>query len=71
VVPSEPLPRPRSAPAPEELLAPVETLPGVGPAVRRKLLRLGVATVGDVLALCPRRYERPVAERTIADLFGD
>ncbi len=71
VVPSGRLPRPRSAPAPEELLAPVETLPGVGAAVRRKLGRLGVATVGDMLSLCPRRYERPVAERTIAQLFGD
>jgi ATP-dependent DNA helicase RecG len=39
--------------------------------VRRKLGRLGIATVGDMLALRPRRYERPVAERTIAELFGD
>ncbi|MGL6278439.1 MAG: ATP-dependent DNA helicase RecG [Gaiella sp.] len=71
VVPSGPLPRPRSAPAPEELLAPIETIPGVGPAVRRKLGRLGIVTVGDMLAHRPHRYERPVAERTIAQLFGD
>ena len=36
-------------PRPERLEAPVETLPGVGPAVRRKLGRLGIATVGDLL----------------------
>jgi ATP-dependent DNA helicase RecG len=71
VVPAGPLPRPRAAPRPEALQEPIETLPGVGPAVRRRLARLGVTTVGDMLALRPRRYERPVAERTIAELFGD
>ena len=49
----------------------METLPGVGPAVRRKLGRLGIATVGDVLAHRPRRYESAAEERTIAELFGD
>jgi ATP-dependent DNA helicase RecG len=53
------------------LEAPVETLPGVGPAVRRKLGRLGITTVGDLLALRPRRYETAAEERTIAGLFGD
>ena len=42
--------RPRLGPRPDALDAPVETLPGVGPAVRRKLVRLGLETVGDVLA---------------------
>jgi ATP-dependent DNA helicase RecG len=46
----------------------VETLPGVGPALRRRLARLGLQTVGDVLAHRPRRYEQPVPERTIAAL---
>ena len=50
---------------------PAETLPGVGPAVRRKLGRLGISTVGDVLAHRPRRYETAAEERTIAELFGD
>ena len=58
-------------PHPEALERPVETLPGVGPAVRRKLGRLGIATVGDVLAHRPRRYESAAEERTIAQLFGD
>ena len=60
-----------SAPRPERLDLPVETLPGVGPAVRRKLARLGIATVGDVLAHRPHRYESAAEERTIAALFGE
>ena len=64
-------PQPRSAPRPERLDRPVETLPGVGPAVRRKLGRLGIATVGDLLAHRPRRYESAADERTIATLFGE
>jgi ATP-dependent DNA helicase RecG len=64
-------PPPRSLPRPETLARPVETLPGVGPAVRRKLGRLGIETVGDVLAHRPRRYESAAEERTIAQLAGD
>ncbi len=58
-------------PRPDALEALVETLPGVGPAVRRKLGRLGIATVGDLLAHRPRRYESAAEERTIATLFGE
>ena len=43
-------PRPRSAPRPEALEAGVETLPRVGPAVRGRLAKLGLRTVGDLLA---------------------
>jgi ATP-dependent DNA helicase RecG len=64
-------PSTRSLPRPERLELPVETLPGVGPAVRRKLGRLGISTVGDLLAHRPRRYESAAEERTIAALFGD
>jgi ATP-dependent DNA helicase RecG len=60
-----------SIPRPSLLDRPVDTLPGVGPAVRRKLGRLGIETVGDVLAHRPRRYESAAEERTIAELFGD
>jgi ATP-dependent DNA helicase RecG len=49
----------------------VETLPGVGPTAARRLARLGLRSVGDVLAHRPRRYERPAPERTISELFGD
>jgi ATP-dependent DNA helicase RecG len=61
----------RSIPRPSLLDRPVDTLAGVGPAVRRKLGRLGIETVGDVLAHRPRRYESAAEERTIAELFGD
>jgi ATP-dependent DNA helicase RecG len=64
-------PRPRSAPRPEALEAGVETLPRVGTAVRGRLAKLGLRTVGDLLAHRPRRYERPIDERSIRDLFGE
>src|SRR5574340_1397142 len=64
-------PRPRSAPRSDRLAAPVEALEGVGPAVRRRLARVGVETVGDLLWQGPRRYERPLREKRICDLFGD
>jgi ATP-dependent DNA helicase RecG len=58
-------------PRPEVLERPVETLAGVGPALRRKLGRLGIATIGDLLAHRPRRYESAAEQRTIVGLFGD
>ncbi len=64
-------PRPRSAPRPGRLELGVDTLPGVGPAVARRLRKLGLSTVGDVLAHRPRRYEEPAPARTIAELFGE
>jgi ATP-dependent DNA helicase RecG len=39
--------------------------------VARKLRRLGLETIGDMLGHRPRRYERPVPERAISELFGD
>jgi ATP-dependent DNA helicase RecG len=60
-----------SAPDPEALLRPVDTLAGVGPTVRRKLARLGLRTVGDLLAHRPRRYEQPAPMRPVAQLFGE
>jgi ATP-dependent DNA helicase RecG len=64
-------PRPPSAPRPERLEAPLETLHGVGQAVARRLARLGLATVGDLLWQRPRRYEEPVPTKRISDLFGE
>jgi len=43
----------------------------VGTTVRKRLARLGLSTVGDLLAYRPRRYERPVDEKSIAELHGD
>jgi ATP-dependent DNA helicase RecG len=64
-------PAPRSAPRPEALELGVETLSGVGPTAKRRLAKLGLRTVGDLLLHRPRRYEQPVPELRIADLFGD
>ena len=63
--------RPRGFPRPALLDAPLETLPGVGVQLRRRLARLGLETVRDALECRPRRYERAAPERRICDLFGD
>jgi len=63
--------RPRGFPRPDALDRAVDVLPGVGPAVKKKLQRLGLETVGDLLTHRPFRYEEPVPERRIADLQGD
>ncbi len=64
-------PRPRLFPRADALARSVETLPGVGPALKRKLDRLGLVTVGDLLEHRPFRYELPVEELRIAELGGD
>jgi len=64
-------PPPRSAPRRQRLAAPIESLHGVGPTLARRLGRLGLETVGDLLLQRPRRYEEPVPTRRICDLFGD
>ena len=58
-------------PRPEVLGRTLDVLPGVGPAVRRRLAKLGLETVADLLDHRPFRYERPVAEVRIADLGGE
>jgi ATP-dependent DNA helicase RecG len=62
---------PRGRPRPQRLEEGVRTLPGVGPALEKRLAKLGLRRVRDVLEHRPRRYEAPVAERRIADLFGE
>jgi ATP-dependent DNA helicase RecG len=64
-------PRPRSAPSPERLEASVESLDGVGPTIARRLGKLDLRTVGDLLWQRPRRYEQPVPTKRICELFGD
>jgi ATP-dependent DNA helicase RecG len=49
----------------------LRVLPGVGPALEKRLAKLGLRRVRDVLEHRPRRYEAPVPERRIADLFGE
>ena len=64
-------PRPRSAPLPERLEASVEGLQGVGPTLRRRLAKIGIERIGDLVWQGPRRYERPVPTKRISELFGD
>jgi ATP-dependent DNA helicase RecG len=46
----------------------VDVLPGVGATIRRKLGKLGLETVGDLLYTAPFRH---VGARTISSLFGE
>jgi ATP-dependent DNA helicase RecG len=64
-------PRPPLFPQPERLEASLETLRGVGPRLLRKLERLGLRTVADLLEHAPRRYEAAAPERRIADLLAE
>jgi ATP-dependent DNA helicase RecG len=64
-------PRTRGFPRPERLELPVETLDGVGPSVARRIAKLGLVHVGDLLWQRPRRYEEPVPAKRINELFGD
>jgi ATP-dependent DNA helicase RecG len=56
---------------PERLEAPLEMLPGVGPTLKKRLTKLGLERVGDLLDHRPRRYEPAAPEKRIADLFGE
>jgi ATP-dependent DNA helicase RecG len=68
--PAEAWTRPRTFPRPETLGRRVDALAGVGPSVSKRLARLGLRTVGDLLSHPPFRYETPVPERRIAELGG-
>ncbi|HSL63194.1 MAG TPA: ATP-dependent DNA helicase RecG, partial [Gaiellaceae bacterium] len=61
----------RTAPRAARLAAGVDTLAGVGPALARKLARLGLRTLGDLLHHRPHRYEEAAPQRAIRDLWGD
>src|SRR5436190_13724279 len=63
-------PATRARPQPGRLEAPLDTLPGVGPKLKRTLAKLGLETVRDLLEHRPRRYEAAVPEVPIAALAG-
>jgi ATP-dependent DNA helicase RecG len=56
---------------PQRLDLPLETLPGIGATLRRRLAGLGLETVRDVLEHRPRRYESAADEVRIVDLPRD
>src|SRR4051812_21006461 len=64
-------PRPRLRPQPEVLERSLDTLPGVGPALRGKLAKLGLRSLRDLLEHRPRDYQQAVGETPISDLFGE
>jgi ATP-dependent DNA helicase RecG len=43
----------------------------VGPSLAKKLGRIGLRTIRDLLEHRPHRYEEPVPERAIADVLAD
>ncbi|MGD9710587.1 MAG: DEAD/DEAH box helicase, partial [Thermomicrobiales bacterium] len=73
-VPSQPASSPvvrRAYAVPQlDVDAPVGMLPRVGPAVAKKLVRLGIETVGDVLRNMPRRHIDYSRMSTIRDAAG-
>ena len=64
-------PATRGRPRPQRLEASLDSLPGVGATLKRKLASLGIATVRDLLEHVPRRYETAADEVAIAELHGD
>ena len=64
-------PATRGRPRPQRLETALDTLHGVGPTLKRRLAKLGLETVRDLLEHRPRRYEAAVPEVAIAALAGD
>ncbi len=62
--------RPKGFGRPERLDEPLESLPGIGQSLSRKLRPLGLATVRDLLFRRPRRYEPEAGEVTVSQLWG-
>jgi ATP-dependent DNA helicase RecG len=62
--------RPRGWARPEQLLLGVDSLPGVGATLGKRLRALGIETIGDLLLRRPRRYEQAAEEVPISQLWG-
>src|SRR6266536_146732 len=60
----------RGRPHPERLDRDLEALPAVGVTLRRRLAKLGLGTIRDLLEHRPRRYEPAVEEVPIVALGG-
>src|SRR5436190_14000863 len=68
--PPVPWPPTRGRPRPERLDRELDALPGVGVTLKRKLAKLGLHTIRDLLEHRPHRYESAVEEVAIAALGG-
>src|SRR5439155_17306139 len=69
--PPQAWPATRGRPQPQRLDRELDVLPGVGVALKRKLAKLGLYTIRDLLQHRPHRYEPAVDEVAIAALGGD
>jgi len=63
-------PATRGRPQPQRLERELDVLPGVGVTLKRKLAKLGLVTLRDLLEHRPHRYESAVEEVPIAALGG-
>src|ERR687888_417974 len=63
-------PATRGRPQPRRLEVELDALPGVGATLKRRLAKLGLRTIRDLLEHRPRRYESAVEEVAIASLGG-
>ncbi len=68
--PPQAWPATRGRPQPQRLDLGLDALPGVGVTLKRKLAKLGLVTVRDLLEHRPRRYESAADEVAIAALGG-
>jgi ATP-dependent DNA helicase RecG len=64
-------PATRGRPRPQRLEVDLDALPGVGATLQRRLAKLGLLTIRDLLEHRPRRYESAADEVSIADLRGE
>jgi ATP-dependent DNA helicase RecG len=64
-------PATRGRPQPRHLDAALDTLPGVGPTLKRRLAKFGLETVRDLLEHRPFRYEAAVPEVAIAAMHAE
>ena len=55
---------------PQALERGLETLPGIGPAQKGKLAKLGLRTPRDLLEHRPRGYQQALGQTPISELFG-
>src|SRR6202158_6167012 len=68
--PPQAWPATRGRPQPQRLDFGLDALPGVGVTLKRKLAKLGLETVRDLLEHRPHRYESAADEVAIAALGG-